>query len=169
VDPQTEAVWRQADKYCVRRTVLVNKMYRVGARFQPCVSHLRSKLHANPLVLQLPLGAQDSFDGIIDLVTQRAIVWQDETLGAAFDVLTIPGEQAERARLARERLIESLGEVDDAIMEKYVHGETISPEDLHAGIRRATIAMKAFPVVCGSAFKNKGVQPLLDAVVDYLP
>ena len=169
VEPQTEAVWRQADKYRVPRLVFVNKMDRVGADFEMCVSQLRSRLHANPIVIQLPLGAQDSFDGIIDLVNQHAIVWQDETLGAAFDVLPIPGDQAERARHAREQLIESLGEVDDGIMEKYVHGEAISAEDLHAGIRRATIAMKAFPVVCGSAFKNKGVQPLLDAVVSYLP
>ena len=169
VEPQTETVWRQADKYRVPRIVFVNKMDRVGADFDACVSQLRSKLHANPIVIQLPLGAQDSFDGLIDLVTERAIVWQDETLGAAFDELPIPADHAEKARLAREQLIESLGEVDDAIMEKYVRGDTISREDLQAAIRRATIAMKAFPVVCGSAFKNKGVQPLLDAVVSYLP
>src|SRR5208337_1723371 len=142
--------WRQADKYRVPRIVFVNKMDRVGADFETCISQLRSKLHANPIVIQLPLGAQDSFDGIIDVVTQRAIIWQDETLGAAFDVVEIPAAHAEKARRAREQLIESLGEVDDAIMEKYVHGETISAEDLHSAIRRATIAMKAFPVVCGS-------------------
>ena len=169
VEPQTETVWRQADKYRVPRIVFVNKMDRVGADFETCVSQLRSKLHANPIVIQLPLGAQDSFDGLIDLVAMRAIIWKDETLGAAFDVLDIPADQMEKAQHAREQLIESLGEVDDAVMEKYVHGETITADDLHAAIRRATIAMKAFPVVCGSAFKNKGVQPLLDAVVDYLP
>jgi elongation factor G len=169
VEPQTETVWRQADKYRVPRIVFVNKMDRVGADFETCVSQLRSKLHANPIVIQLPLGAQDSFDGLIDLVTESAIVWRDETLGAAFDELPIPADHAEKARHAREQLIESLGEVDDAIMEKYVHGETISADELHAAIRRATISMKAFPVVCGSAFKNKGVQPLLDAVVSYLP
>ena len=169
VEPQTETVWRQADKYRVPRIVFVNKMDRVGADFETCVSQLRSKLHANPIVIQLPLGAQDSFDGLIDLVTERAIVWRDETLGAAFDELPIPADHAEKARHAREQLIESLGEVDDAIMEKYVHGETISADELQAAIRRATISMKAFPVVCGSAFKNKGVQPLLDAVVSYLP
>jgi elongation factor G len=169
VEPQTEAVWRQADKYRVPRIVFVNKMDRTGADYEACVSQLRSKLHANPLVIQLPLGAQDSFDGIIDLVAQRAIIWKDETLGAAFDDLAIPADCAERTRHAREQLIESLGEVDDAIMEKYVHAEPISAEDLRAAIRRATIAMKAFPVLCGAAFKNKGVQPLLDAVVDYLP
>jgi elongation factor G len=169
VEPQTETVWRQADKYRVPRIVFINKMDRVGADFEACVSQLRSKLHANPIVIQLPLGEQDSFDGIIDLVSMRAIIWKEETLGAAFDMLDIPAEYAEKAKLAHERMIESLGEVDDAVMEKYIHGESITAEDLRAAIRRATIAMKAFPVVCGSAFKNKGVQPLLDAVVDYLP
>ncbi len=169
VEPQTEAVWRQADKYRVPRIVFVNKMDRTGADFETCVSQMRSKLHANPLIIQLPLGAQDHFDGIVDLVRERAIVWKEETLGAGFDDLDIPAEIAEKARRYREQLIETLGESDDAIMEKYVHGETISPEDLRAAIRRATIAMKVFPVVCGAAFKNKGVQPLLDAVVDYLP
>ena len=169
VEPQTETVWRQADKYRVPRIVFVNKMDRVGADFDTCVSQLRSKLHANPIVIQLPLGAQDSFDGLIDLVTEKAIVWKDETLGAAYDVLPIPPEYLQKAKLAREQLVESLGEVDDGIMEKYVHGEAISVEELHAAIRRATIAMKAFPVICGSAFKNKGVQPLLDCVVAYLP
>ncbi len=128
-----------------------------------------TKLHANPIVIQLPLGAQDSFDGLIDLVMMRAIIWKDETLGAAYDVLEIPADQAERAKHAREQMIEALGEVDDAIMEKYVQWRCDYAEELRAAIRRATIAMKAFPVVCGSAFKNKGVQPLLDAVVDYLP
>jgi elongation factor G len=169
VEPQTETVWRQADKYRVPRIVFVNKMDRVGADFEACVAQLRSKLHANPIVLQLPLGAQDTFEGLIDLVSERAIVWKEETLGARFDELDIPADYAEKARHFREQLIESLGEVDDAIMEKYVRGEAVSAEELRAAIRRATIAMKAFPVVCGSAFKNKGVQPLLDAVVDYLP
>jgi elongation factor G len=169
VEPQTETVWRQADKYRVPRIVFVNKMDRTGADFEACVSQLRSKLHANPIVIQLPLGAEDNFEGIIDLVAQRAIVWKEETLGAGFDELEIPAAYAEKARRYREQLIESLGEVDDAIMEKYVHGEAISAEDLRVAIRRATIAMTAFPVVCGAAFKNKGVQPLLDAVVNYLP
>src|SRR5579872_3399737 len=151
VEPQTETVWRQADKYRVPRIVFVNKMDRVGADFDTCVSQLRTKLHANPIVIQLPLGAQDTFDGLIDLVAERAIVWRDETLGAAFDMMDIPAEYAGKAKLAREQMIESLGEVDDAIMEKYVHGETISADDLRKAIRRATIAMKAFPVVCGSA------------------
>jgi len=169
VEPQTETVWRQADKYRVPRLVFVNKMDRTGADFDACVSQIRSKLHANPIVIQLPLGCEDSFEGIIDLVAQRAIVWKEETLGAAFDEFDIPAAQAEKALHAREQLIESLGEVDDAIMEKYVHGEAISAEELRAALRRATIAMKVFPVICGAAFKNKGIQPLLDAVVNYLP
>jgi elongation factor G len=169
VEPQTETVWRQADKYRVPRIVLVNKMDRVGADFETCVSQLRSKLHATPVMVQLPLGAQDVFEGIIDLVRQRAIVWKEETLGAGFDDVEIPAEHREKAQRFREQMIESLGEVDEPIMEKYVHGEAIGEEDLRAALRRATIAMKAFPVLCGAAFKNKGVQPLLDAVVDYLP
>jgi elongation factor G len=169
VEPQTEAVWRQADKYRVPRLVFVNKMDRTGADFETCVSQLRSKLHANPIAIQLPLGAEDGFEGIIDLVSQRAILWKDETLGAAYDEVEIPAAYADKARHFREQMIESLGEADDAIMEKYVHGEAISADELRAALRRATIAMRVFPVVCGSAFKNKGVQPLLDAVVNYLP
>jgi elongation factor G len=169
VEPQTEAVWRQADKYRVPRIVFVNKMDRVGADYEMCVGQLRSKLHANPVTVQLPLGAEDNFEGVIDLVRQRAIIWKEETLGAAFDDVEIPVQHRAKARLYREQMIESLGEVDDQIMQKYVHGEAISEEDARAAIRRATIAMKAFPVICGAAFKNKGVQPLLDAVVDYLP
>jgi elongation factor G len=169
VEPQTETVWRQADKYRVPRIIFVNKMDRIGANFDNCVAEVKSKLHANPAVIQLPLGAEDTFEGIIDLVQMRAIVWREETLGARFDVIEIPEEYAEKARRAREQLIETLGEVDDAIMEKYVHGEEISASELGTALRRATVSIKLFPVLCGSAFKNKGVQPLLDAVVDYLP
>ena len=169
VEPQTETVWRQADKYRVPRIVFVNKMDRVGADFETCVTQLRSKLHATPVVVQLPLGAEDRFEGIIDLVRNRAIVWREETLGAGFDDVEIPAAHQEKARLVREQMIEALGEVDEPIMEKYVHGEAMTAEELRAALRRATIAMKAFPVLCGAAFKNKGVQPLLDAVVDYLP
>ena len=169
VEPQTEAVWRQADKYRVPRIVFVNKMDRVGADFDQCVSQLRSKLHANPVVVQLPLGTEDQFQGVIDLIEQRAIVWKDETLGADYDVKEIPPEYREIAKSHRDQMIESLGEVDDQILEKYVHGEPITGEDLKASLRRTTIAIKVFPVVCGSAFKNKGIQLLLDAVVDFLP
>ena len=169
VEPQTEAVWRQADKYRVPRIVFVNKMDRVGADFDLCVTQLRDKLHANPVVVHLPLGSEDRFQGVIDVLTQKAIVYRDETLGADYDIVDIPAAEAERAKHAREQLIEALGEVDDQVMEKYVHGEPVTTEELQASLRRNTIAMKVFPVICGSAFKNKGVQLLLDAVVDYLP
>ncbi len=169
VEPQTEAVWRQADKYRVPRIVFVNKMDRIGADFEQCVTQLRSKLHASPVVMQLPLGAEDQFQGVIDVIHQRAIVWKDETLGAGYDVIEIPAAYREISKARRDQMIESLGEVDDRILEKYVHGEEISAADLEASLRRSTIAMKVFPVLCGSAFKNKGIQPLLDAVVDLLP
>jgi elongation factor G len=169
VEPQTETVWRQADKYRVPRIVFVNKMDRVGADFEQCVSQLKSKLHANPVMIQLPLGSEDKFQGVIDLLSERAIVYNDETLGADYEAGEIPADYREAARTHRERMIESLGEVDDVILEKYVRGETITPGELKASLRRSTIAMKLFPVLCGSAFKNKGVQLLLDAVVDYLP
>jgi elongation factor G len=169
VEPQTEAVWRQADKYRVPRIVFVNKMDRIGADFEQCVTQLRSKLHASTVVMQLPLGAEDQFQGVIDVIHQRAIVWKDETLGAGYDVIEIPAAYREIAKARRDQMIESLGEVDDRMLEKYVHGEDISAADLEASLRRSTIAMKVFPVLCGSAFKNKGIQPLLDAVVDFLP
>ncbi|HEV2177220.1 MAG TPA: elongation factor G [Terriglobia bacterium] len=169
VEPQTEAVWRQADKYRVPRIVFVNKMDRVGADFEQCVEQLRSKLHAVPAVICLPLGAEDQFRGVIDVLGQKAIVYRDDTLGADYDVVEIPTADQERARHAREQLIETVGEVDDVIMEKYVHGEPVTEAELRATVRRHTISMKIFPVICGSAFKNKGVQVLLDAVVDYLP
>jgi len=155
VEPQTETVWRQADKYRVPRIVFVNKMDRVGADFETCVTQLRSKLHANPVIVQLPLGAQDVFEGIIDLVRQRAIVWKEETLGAGFDDVEIPAEQQEKAKRFREQMIESLGEVDEPIMEKYVHGEAIGEEDLRSALRRATIAMKAFPCFAAPLSKTR--------------
>jgi elongation factor G len=169
VEPQTETVWRQADKYQVPRIVFVNKMDRVGADFDQCVRQLREKLHANPVAIHLPLGSEERFQGVIDLLAQKAIVYKDETLGADYNIVDIPAAESDRARRAREQMIEALGEVDDHIMEKYVHGEPIGLEELKASVRRNTIAMKIFPVICGSAFKNKGVQPLLDAVVDFLP
>src|SRR5712692_5396725 len=169
VEPQTEAVWRQADKYRVPRIVFVNKMDRAGADFEACVSQLVSKLHANPVPIQLPLVSGDTFEGVVDLVRQKAIIWKDETLGADYIEEEIPAGHVESARHHRERMIEVLGEVDDQIMEKYVHGEAISAEELRASLRRQTIALETVPVLCGSAFKNKGVQSLLDAVVDYLP
>ncbi len=169
VEPQTEAVWRQADKYRVPRMVFVNKMDRVGADFESCVEQLRSKVHANPIAIQWPIGAEDNFQGVIDLIQQKAYIWKEETLGAKFEIEDIPENLAEVARKRREQLIETLGEADDQILEKYVHGEEVTPDELQAAVRRATIGLKAVPVLCGSAFKNKGVQTLLDAVVEYLP
>ncbi len=169
VEPQTEAVWRQADKYRVPRMVFVNKMDRVGADYEACIDQLRSKVHANPIPIQWPIGSEDNFQGVVDLVGERALVWKEETLGAKYDLEEIPQSLVETVRQQREKMIEALGEVDDSILEKYVHGDTISVEELQASIRRATIGLKAMPVLCGSAFKNKGVQSLLDAVVAYLP
>ena len=169
VEPQTEAVWRQADKYRVPRIVFVNKMDRVGSNYEACVEQLRSKLRANPVVTQWPVGAEDEFKGVIDVARQKAILWNDETLGAKFVESEIPPELKEKAQRLREQMIEAVGEVDDHVMGRYIHGEPVTAEELAAALRRATISMKAVPVLCGSAFKNKGVQTLLDAVVAYLP
>ncbi len=169
VEPQTEAVWRQADKYRVPRIVFVNKMDRAGADFEACLAQLRAKLRTNPVAVQLPLGSEDQFQGIIDLVEERAIVYKEETLGARYDVAPIPLAYVDKVRHYRERMIEALGEMDDQILAKYAHGEPLSANELRASLRRNTVALKVVPVLCGAAFKNKGVQPLLDAVVDYLP
>ncbi len=169
VEPQTETVWRQADKYRVPRIVFVNKMDRSGANFEECVQQLRTKVHATPAVIHIPLGSEDRYQGTIDLVRQKALVYRDETLGADYDETEIPASEVETARRYRELLIETLAETDDVILEKYAHGEEISVDELRASIRRSTLALKVVPVLCGAAFKNKGVQPLLDAVVDYLP
>ena len=169
VEPQTEAVWRQADKYRVPRMVLVNKMDRVGADFDHAVEDMLTKLHANAVPIQLPFGKEDEFQGVIDLIQQMAIVYKGETLGADYDLVEIPADYREAARRARDVLVEKLGEVDDYILTKYVHGDPVTAEELGASLRRSTIAMKIFPVLCGAAFKNIGVQPLLDAVVNFLP
>jgi elongation factor G len=169
VEPQTETVWRQADKYRVPRIVFVNKMDRAGANFEECVRQLRSKVHATPAVIHIPLGAEERFEGSIDVLRQRALVYRDETLGADYDETEIPAAEADAARDYRAKLIETLAEFDDAILEKYAHGEEVSVEELRASLRRCTLSMNVVPVLCGAAFKNKGVQPLLDAVVDYLP
>jgi elongation factor G len=169
VEPQTEAVWRQADKYRVPRIVFVNKMDRAGADFDECVRQLRSKVHANPVVVQFPLGKEDRYSGTIDVIGQRALVYKDETLGADYDVKEIPSDYLEATKHYREQMIEALAEVDDHILNKYAHGEGVSAAELRESLRRGTIALKLVPVLCGAAFKNKGVQPLLDAVVDYLP
>jgi len=169
VEPQSETVWRQADKYGVPRMCFVNKMDRVGANFYRCVDMIVDRLGANPLVLQLPLGSESDFKGVIDLITMKSIVWQEETLGAKFTFEDISDEHKADAEKYREKLIETVVELDDTIMEKYLDGQIPSEDELKSLIRKGTIASKFVPVLCGSAFKNKGVQPMLDAVVDYLP
>ena len=169
VQPQSETVWRQADKYRVPRIGFINKMDRVGSDFDQAVQSMRDRLKANPVPIQVPMGSEDKLRGVIDLVEMKAILWRDETLGATYDIEEIPEEMQEAAERQRAQLIERVSEQDDQLFEKYVEGTPITEEDLKAGIRRATIAIKITPVVCGSAFKYKGVQRLLDAVVDYLP
>ncbi|KAB2351842.1 elongation factor G [Actinomadura rudentiformis] len=170
VEPQSETVWRQADRYGVPRMCFVNKLDRVGAEFHRCVDMIESRLNAIPLVLQLPIGAEADFKGVIDLVTMKALLWNEEAkLGEMYDTVDIPDTHAEAAREWHDKLVETLAENDDEIMELYLEGDEPSVEQLYAGIRRATIAAKLTPVTCGTAFKNKGVQPLLDAIVRYLP
>jgi elongation factor G len=170
VEPQTETVWRQADKYGVPRMCFVNKLDRTGADFFRCVDMMVERLGATPLVLQLPIGLESSFIGVVDLVGMRALTWRGETQkGEDYAVEEIPAELAEQVAEYREKMLETLSEADDAILLKYLEGEDLSVEEIKAAIRRATIAGRLNPVLCGSAFKNKGVQPMLDSVVDYLP
>ena len=170
VEPQTETVWRQADKYSVPRMCFVNKLDRTGADFFRCVEMMKDRLNSNALVLQLPIGAEADFIGVIDLVEMRALVWRGETkMGEDYAVEEIPAELADQAAEYREKLLEQLSDVDDSIAEKYLEGEEIDVATLKAAIRKATLADLVNPVLTGTAFKNKGVQPLLDAVVDYLP
>jgi elongation factor G len=169
VQPQTETVWRQADKYSVPRICFINKMDRIGSDFFHAVDTIVERLNARPVPIQIPVGAEDKFQGIIDLVTMKARIWRDETLGAKFDEVDIPADLLEQAKHYREKLIEAASEHDDELMHKFIEGEAVTEQELMAGIRKATIAQAIFPVICGSAFKNKGVQNLLDAVVHYLP
>ena len=171
VEPQTETVWRQADKYRVPRVIYVNKMDRTGADFYRSVEMIRSRLGATPVVVQLPLGAEDGFRGIIDLVEEVAFVWpeDDVKLGQDYERVPIPADYAQQVREYREHLVEALADVDESLMERYLEDAKITPEELRAAVRASTLAMKHVPVLCGASFKNKGVQPLLDAVVDYLP
>ena len=169
VEPQSETVWRQADKYGVPRMCFVNKMDRTGADFYRCVDMMVDRLGAMPLVTQLPIGAEEEFAGVIDLVKMQAIVWKDEALGAKFDYEEIPADLADKAAEYREKLIEHAVEADDAAMETYLEGNEPDEKTLKACIRKGTIANMFVPVLCGTAFKNKGVQPLLDAVIDFLP
>jgi elongation factor G len=169
VEPQSETVWRQADKYGVPRICFVNKMDRIGANFFRCVDMIVDRLGAVPLVCQLPIGIESDFVGVVDLVIMKAIKWHDEALGAQYDTVDIPEELAAQAAEYRSKLVEAAVELDDAALEAYLGGEEPSVETLKRCIRKGTLAAKFVPVICGSAFKNKGVQPLLDAVVDYLP
>ncbi len=169
VEPQSETVWRQADKYGVPRICLINKMDKMGADFEHAIDTIRKRLNARPIAIQLPIGQEDKFKGVIDLFTMKAILWKDETLGAEFTVEDIPPELQKKANAFHHQMVETIVENDDALLHKYMEGETITPEELREALRRSTIALKLFPVMAGSAFKNKGVQPLLDAVVDFLP
>ena len=169
VQPQSETVWRQADKYNVPRMAFFNKMDRVGADFNMCVNDIKEKLGGNGVPIQLPIGAEDNFEGIIDLVTMKEYLFKDETMGADYEVVDIRAELLDDAQAAREHMIESVVETDDELMEKYFGGEEISEEEIKKALRAATIEGTVVPVLCGTAFKNKGIQPLLDAVVAYMP
>ncbi len=169
VEPQSETVWRQADKYGVPRMCFVNKMDRIGANFYRCVDMIVDRLGAKPLVIQLPLGSESNFKGLIDLVRMKAVIWQEETLGAKFADEEIPDDMIDEANKYREKLVETVVELDDEIMEKYLDGTSPTEDQIKSLIRKGTIDSKFVPVLCGSAFKNKGVQPMLDAVVDFLP
>ena len=169
VQPQSETVWRQADKYSVPRICFINKMDRVGADFFHSIDTIVARLKCKPVAIQLPVGAEDQFKGVVDLVEMKAMLWRDETLGSEYDVVDIPDDLVEKAKEYREKMIVTVAEQDDRLFGKFIEGQPIPNDEIRAGIRRATIALKIFPVICGSAFKNKGVQTMLDAVVDYLP
>jgi elongation factor G len=169
VQPQSETVWRQADKYDVPRLCFINKMDRVGADFYHSIDTIVSRLKCRPVAIQLPIGAEEQFKGIVDLVEMKAVVWRDETLGSEYDIEEIPADLVEKAKEYREKMIEVISEFDDKLFEKFIEGHGVANDEIRAGLRKATIGRKIFPVICGSAFKNKGVQTMLDAVVDYLP
>lgn len=169
VEPQSETVWRQADRYKVPRICFINKMDRVGANFHGSVQTLIDRLEANPVCIQIPIGAEDRFQGVIDLIRMKAIVWPDSGAGDKMEEIEIPGDLMDEARAYREKLLDKVTEVDDALADKYLMGEELSEIEVVSALRRGTISMKFFPVLCGAAFKKKGVQPLLDAVIRYLP
>ena len=169
VEPQSETVWRQADKYGVPRICFINKMDKTGADFEHAMDTIRKRLNARPVAIQLPVGQESAYKGAIDLFSMKAILFLDETMGAEYVVEDIPENLKKKAQAFHNQMVESIVENDDELLHKYMEGETISPEELKASLRKSTIALKVFPVICGTAFKNKGVQPLLDAVVDFLP
>jgi len=169
VEPQSETVWRQADKYRVPRVAFINKMDRVGAEFERVVQEMRDKLKATPLLLHLPIGAEEKFTGLVDLIDRKALIWDEDRLGASFRVEEIPADLKEQAAGYRDKMIETLADHNERIMELYLEGKAPEPDQIRAAIRAATLKMEITPVILGSAFRNKGVQPMLDAVVDYLP
>src|SRR2546425_3039019 len=169
VEPQSETVWRQADKYRVPRICFINKLDRAGASFQRSFDSIISRLGANPVAIQIPIGLEDQFKGVVDIIAMKGLIWNDESKGAEYETIEIPEELKAEAAAAREKLIEAVATVDDNLMHKYVEGEKIAEEEIRAALRKGTLALRLVPVVTGSAFKNKGVQTLLDAVVDYLP
>ncbi|MDE6669822.1 MAG: GTP-binding protein, partial [Muribaculaceae bacterium] len=170
VEPQSETVWRQADKYNVPRIGYVNKMDRSGANFFEVVRQVREVLGAHPLPIQIPIGAEETFKGVVDLITMKALFWHDESMGAEYSVAEIPANLRDEAEEYRDKMLETLAEYDDVLMEKYFDDpDTITHEEIRSAIRKATLAMEVNPMICGSSFKNKGVQTLLDAVCAYLP
>jgi elongation factor G len=169
VQPQSEKVWRQADKYGVPRICFINKIDKMGADFEHAVDTIRKRLNAKPIAIQIPIGQEDKFRGVVDLIEMKSIIWQDDTIGAEYITGPIPAELQKKAEAFHTQLVETVAENDDEILHKFLEGEAISPEELRSSLRKSTIDLKVFPVVVGTAFKNKGVQPLLDAVVDYLP
>ncbi|MBI3534900.1 MAG: elongation factor G [Deltaproteobacteria bacterium] len=169
VEPQSETVWRQANKYHVPRIAFVNKMDRIGADFFDVIAQMKTKLHAHPLVLTLPWGKEDSFQGIIDLIEMKAMFWHSEDLGASFEKIEIPGALLPKAQEYRHMLLEQVAEHDEVLLEKYLNNKEVLSEDIRRAVRKSCIVMALIPVLCGASFKNKGVQPLLDAIVDYLP
>ncbi len=169
VEPQSETVWRQADKYGVPRICFINKMDKTGADFEHAMDTIRKRLNARPVAIQLPVGQEAAYKGAIDLFEMKAVIYNDETMGAEYEIEEIPENLLKKAQAFRNQMVESIVENDDDLLHKYMEGEVISPAELKASLRKSTIALKVFPVICGTAFKNKGVQPLLDAVVDFLP
>src|SRR5215471_818498 len=169
VQPQSEKVWRQADKYGVPRICFINKIDKMGADFEHAVDTIRKRLNAKPVAIQIPIGQEAKFIGVVDLIQMKAIIWKDETMGAEYTTEEIPADLKKKAEAFHTQLVETVAENDDEILHKFLEGEAISADELKKSLRRSTIALKLFPVVVGTAFKNKGVQPLLDAVVDYLP
>jgi elongation factor G len=169
VEPQSETVWRQANKYKVPRMAFINKMDRTGANFERVVEQIRQRLGANPLPLQIPVGQENGFMGVVDLIEMKAIIWDEESLGAKYHYEEIPTYLRDKAEEYRIKVVETLADINDEIMEKYLEGKEISPEEIRKAVREATISFKIVPVLCGAAFKNKGIQPLLDAIIDYLP